>query len=146
MKIEVNIKKSDEKEEKKDFDKTHAALDEILKYGSEKEKDNFIDEVSLIRSLGKDELLLQLAEEASELAHAALKLRRAAFSRNPTPKSRKECYDALIEEWADVDLCMYVLGYMNMQSTEKEAEIAREKQTRWANRIKEARKNGSTGR
>lgn len=60
--------------------------------------------------LGEDEVLTQLAEEASELAQAALKLRRANTGINPTPKSTKECLEALLEEVADVLLCLQVLG------------------------------------
>lgn len=45
--------------------------------------------------LGESELLAQLAEEAAELAQAALKLRRALDGSNPTPKSVSECRDAL---------------------------------------------------
>ena len=41
--------------------------------------------------LPKTEILAQLAEEASELAQAALKLRRALDGTNPTPKSVAEC-------------------------------------------------------
>lgn len=41
--------------------------------------------------LPKTEILAQLAEEASELAQAALKLRRALDGTNPTPKSVEEC-------------------------------------------------------
>lgn len=36
--------------------------------------------------LPKTEILAQLAEEASELAQAALKMRRALDGTNPTPK------------------------------------------------------------
>lgn len=41
------------------------------------------------------DLLCQLAEEASELAQAALKLKRAMEGTNPTPKSVEEC----VENW-----------------------------------------------
>lgn len=44
--------------------------------------------------LPKTEILAQLAEEASELAQAALKLRRALDGTNPTPKSVEECRSA----------------------------------------------------
>ncbi len=44
--------------------------------------------------LPKTEILAQLAEEASELAQAALKLRRALDGTNPTPKSVEECQNA----------------------------------------------------
>ena len=52
--------------------------------------------------LPKTEILAQLAEEASELAQAALKLRRALDGTNPTPKSIAECEADLTEEIADV--------------------------------------------
>ncbi len=45
-----------------------------------------INEVAYIKEhLPKAEILCQLAEEASELAQAALKLRRALDGTNPTP-------------------------------------------------------------
>ena len=42
--------------------------------------------------LPKTEILAQLAEEASELAQAALKLLRALDGTNPTPKSVEEVW------------------------------------------------------
>lgn len=54
--------------------------------------------------LPKTEILAQLAEEASEFAQAALKLRRALDGKNPTPKSVEECEANLREEWADVQV------------------------------------------
>lgn len=68
-------------------------------------------ETNLIYNLPKAEILAQLAEEASELAQAALKLRRAIDKENPTPKSKAEATDDLIEEIADVQLCLEVLFY-----------------------------------
>lgn len=56
--------------------------------------------------LPKTEILAQLAEEASELAQAALKLRRALDGTNPTPKSVEECRKAFEEEYADVMVCI----------------------------------------
>ena len=44
------------------------------------------------------EILAQSAEEASELAQAALKLRRALDGTNPTQKSVEECEENLLEE------------------------------------------------
>ena len=52
--------------------------------------------------LPETEILAQLAEEASELAQAALKLRRALDGTNPTPKSVEECEENLLEELADI--------------------------------------------
>lgn len=59
--------------------------------------------------LPKTEILAQLAEEASELAQAALKLRRALDGTNPTPKSIKECWENLKEELWDVLNSIYAL-------------------------------------
>lgn len=48
--------------------------------------------------LPKTEILAQLAEEASELAQAALKLRRALDGTNPTPKSVEECLENIYKK------------------------------------------------
>ena len=60
--------------------------------------------------LGADEVLAQLAEEADELAEAALKLRRAMGTKNPTPITQKEARENLLEEIADVSNCIIALG------------------------------------
>lgn len=56
--------------------------------------------------LSESDILLQLAEEAAELSAAAAKLARKLDGRNPTPKSEKDCWGALFEELADVDVCL----------------------------------------
>lgn len=58
--------------------------------------------------LPKTEILAQLAEEASELAQAALKLRRALDGTNPTPKSVEECLENIQEEMADCNRGSFV--------------------------------------
>lgn len=55
------------------------------------------------------DLLCQLAEEAAELAQAALKLRRAITQNNPTPVTAADAKAALIEEIADVKVVFEVL-------------------------------------
>lgn len=52
--------------------------------------------------VSKDILYENLAEEASELAQAALKMVRVNNPDNPTPVSEKEALDNLIEEYTDV--------------------------------------------
>lgn len=52
--------------------------------------------------LGTLEILCQLAEEASELSQAALKLRRAITGTNPTPVSADDAKHALNEEIVDI--------------------------------------------
>lgn len=55
------------------------------------------------------ELWAQLAEEATELAHAALKLRRATGEANPTPVEPSDAFGQVMEEIADVTLLIHVL-------------------------------------
>lgn len=88
-----------------------------------------------ITNLGTCELLCQLAEECSELAQAALKMRRAIDKTNPTPKSKEECEEALIEEIADVDIILKYLGYLDNDVYMKIYEIEKKKEQRWSNRI-----------
>lgn len=91
------------------------------------------DELDYIRQrLDKPEILCQLAEEASELAQAALKLRRALDGKNPTPKSRHECIDNLNEEVSDVMVCL--VAYEEDDFT---AERVYVKLHRWAERLRE---------
>ena len=92
--------------------------------------------------LPKTEILAQLAEEASELAQAALKLRRALDGTNPTPKSVEECEANLIEEWADVDLslrCELGTDYFYEYRTKVE-QMELKKLDRWLSRL-EAKEN-----
>lgn len=92
-------------------------------------------------TLGAEELLCQLAEEAAELSQAALKLRRAIDGKNPTPKTRSECIDNLIEEHTDIELCLLVLFISNsiseLQDFWDEYNSSLEKKlNRWLKRLK----------
>lgn len=88
--------------------------------------------------LPKTEILAQLAEEASELAQAALKLRRALDGTNPTPKSVQECQKAFEEEYADVMVCMVALGAPDERKAhERIGIIASEKYYRWIHRLQD---------
>ena len=55
----------------------------------------------IAENLSDEDILCQIAEEASELSQAALKLRRAITQANPTPVSDEEAVDSIIEEYAD---------------------------------------------
>ena len=96
---------------------------------------------NLIYNLPKAEILAQLAEEASELAQAALKLRRAIDKENPTPKSQVEATDDLIEEIADVRLCLEILFYGSKFDTldDKITLTKAAKKERWAKRLETAK-------
>lgn len=95
--------------------------------------------------LPKTEILAQLAEEASELAQAALKLRRALDGTNPTPKSIAECEANLMEEFADISNAVTALcdaWFGNSLDSECEfwdakLEIEDAKYKRWLSRLKE---------
>ena len=81
------------------------------------------------------ELLAQLAEECAELGQAALKLRRAEDTINPTPVNWGDAYDLLVEEIADVTLCLGILGMDDKVLISKYGEVQNAKADRWADRI-----------
>lgn len=89
-------------------------------------------------TLGRAELLAQLAEEATELAQAALKLRRAITEDNPTPKTPDEAIENLREEIADVDLCIVMVGDL-CEDTDTTLERMDRKLDRWARRLRDAK-------
>lgn len=81
------------------------------------------------------ELLAMVAEEAAELAQAALKLRRTLDDLNPTPVTFGEAVGKLNEEWADVLLCM---RQINLIDEPMVYSIMQKKHERWLTRLKEA--------
>lgn len=87
-----------------------------------------------IRSkVGVLELLAGLAEEAAELAQAALKYRRALTGVNPTPISKEEAYGKLLAEIADVQLyeSMLDIDWLIVD------DIKDEKAERWVQRLEQ---------
>lgn len=80
------------------------------------------------------ELLAGLAEEAAELAHAALKLRRVFDGRNPTPVGEDVAMENLYEEIADVQLYMSMLELNGMDI----ARIMDGKRKRWEKRLQDS--------
>lgn len=97
-------------------------------------------EMETIISIGEPALLEQLAEECAELAQAALKLARLKRGENPTPKSKDECEEELLEETVDVNICMGVLSYAGALDLSRSYIIECQKYERWAKRIKASRK------
>ena len=90
--------------------------------------------MEIIDKIGFDEVLLQLAEEASELSQAALKLRRARMGINPTPITCEKANLHLLEEIADVTLCFGALDLTDMELDYVE-HIAKKKYRRWKKRL-----------
>lgn len=89
----------------------------------------------ILARVPQEEMLAQLAEEAAELTHAALKLRRVLDGKNPTPVSGMEALQAVKEEVADVTLLVQLLG-LDYNGGEIE-QIRGRKLRRWLGRIKE---------
>lgn len=82
------------------------------------------------------ELWAQLAEEATELAHAALKLRRSTGGANPTPVEPDAAFGQVMEEVADVTLLLHVL---QLDTTPDALQVCMDsKLLRWRNRLEES--------
>lgn len=95
--------------------------------------------------LSREDILCQLAEEATELAQAALKLRRAITGTNPTPVSESTATDDLFEELADVAVAEEAY-FASISDNYRQREglkdlvgcIAKDKRKRWVQRLKDA--------
>ncbi len=75
--------------------------------------------------------LIQLAEEAAELSQAALKLVRARHG--DTPVTQHQASAHLLEEMADVSVCMTAL--QDIAPLARVGEIIAQKAQRWEDRI-----------
>lgn len=84
-------------------------------------------------NLEEKERILALAEEASELSQAALKLHRAMSGKNPTPITVDEAMANVLEEYGDVENVMETL----ITATQKNdlLKIRSRKMIRWSSRI-----------
>lgn len=89
----------------------------------------------IIDCLPGEELLAQLAEESSELSHAALKLRRCLDGTNPSRVSKGDAWKQLFEEIADVLLSLKALGLDTDFMLERYRDIQVEKIDRWADSL-----------
>lgn len=81
-------------------------------------------------------LVLQLCEEASELAKACAKLNRVNLKDNPTPVNKEEALQNVLEEFADVYLSFIVLFSNDKNCYEKVTAIKNRKLNRWVERLK----------
>lgn len=99
---------------------------------SNKVKDKYI--ASIRKKLSKRTLLEGLAEEASELAKAAMKVIRAeGINNNITPVTPKTAFCNLVEEYGDVITVASVLGIKPKDNGKK--------LERWAIRLSEVQKD-----
>ena len=86
-------------------------------------------------TIGAPEALTQLAEEAAELAQAALKLRRALVKTNPTPQGVGKAMANLYEEIADVQNCLSVIDARGQLDKGDIERLREAKMTRWITRL-----------
>jgi hypothetical protein len=98
--------------------------------------------IEIIRNhLGEREILEQMAEEATELAQAALKCIRAMDeSKNPTPLSLTAATANLVEEYGDVGVAWAVLFFPTLKELYQDedmplAQPQEMKLKRWAERV-----------
>lgn len=93
----------------------------------------------VIEYISQEEILAQTAEEAVEFAQAALKLRRALYGKNPTPRSIPECWEAFEEEYGDLMNCIDALMLEDAQNyhafMSKCGKLAEPKMKRWKQRL-----------
>lgn len=93
-------------------------------------------------NLSDEDILCQISEEASELAQAALKLRRAITQTNPTPMTVEEASENFIEEYGDTVVAMTAYFMKHGMIDRKVRDILEQSNTkysRWAQRIKEGK-------
>ena len=84
--------------------------------------------------------LMQVAEEAAELIHAAAKLARIKAGDNPAAITKEKAVDNLIEEIADVENSIAALRLDDVLPSGTVEEREREKVDRWFERVKLAGK------
>lgn len=104
------------------------------------------DEIKIINHIAKEigvaALYENLAEEAIELAHAALKTARALRNENPTPITTNEADNHVLEELQDV----YLLVLWLYGDFKYDIKTMGEKQARAIRRICEKNTNSSEGK
>lgn len=90
-------------------------------------------------TLSYESILMQLAEEASELSAAATKMARIEIGENPSPKSYYEAKTAVWEEYNDVICSKIVLELQGDKLDDKNQQ--RKKLERWMQRLKDKKQH-----
>lgn len=91
--------------------------------------------MKLVEKIGEPAVLELLAEECTELAHAALKLARIKRGENPTPTTEEEAISSLIEEMADVGICAAAVSVCDWYDNLKEMTVSIGKVERMVKRL-----------
>ena len=93
--------------------------------------------MNIIEVIGLPAVLEQTAEECAELNHACLKMARKLRGENYTPATWEEISENLIEEFADVLVCINrLIDSGLLTSVEDISSICDYKNERWEERIK----------
>lgn len=91
---------------------------------------------TITKRIPLEDLLIQLSEEASELAQAASKYHRVIRGTNPTPVTPTVARYALIEELADVNVAAEAVRMKLCILCDEIAAVEDEKIERWKKRIR----------
>ena len=104
---------------------------------------DYVDIEYIADNISELSALIALAEEASELSKAAMKLARAkGLLDNPTPISVAQAESDLIEEYNDLLICVGVLNKMSSLTISVDIDLRMRKCHRWAERIKNYKLEG----
>ena len=100
----------------------------------------------IVEQYGREYIFRQLAEEASELCQASLKMVRAM--RGETPVSEEDASAHVLEEIADVEVMLNVLkaAVLNARGLQKIASTYQKKKDRMIDRMLEGECLDSDGR
>ena len=96
--------------------------------------------MEIIKEIGMPAMLEQCAEECAELSHACLKLSRHIRYENPTPVDLDTAQANLIEEIADVYLCIHEIATHYKGGVGLVLDIREKKLKRWEKRLEEHKK------
>lgn len=81
------------------------------------------------------EMLALLRAECGELSRAAMQLQLTIDPDNPSPKATSKAYRNVLEELADIGLCLDLLGINNAIDRLRVDQIKREKAERLVERL-----------
>ena len=90
----------------------------------------------IYEEVGEPAALELVAEEASELAQACLKLSRILRGENPTPVPEVLAAEKVMEEAADVQTALSVLSSAQWYDEDKVMHIQWKKSERWKERLR----------
>ena len=91
---------------------------------------------TIVEQIGVPALLEQTAEECCELAQACLKMARKLRDENPTPKSVEDIREELVEEMADVHVCLsHITFTTDLTNPTEIGKLEHEKSKRWFKRL-----------